>query len=84
MNKELIELIGVPCAVVIMMHTPPYAWFVSKVNNKKPFSCELCMSFWVSVCYMIGNYGLTEESILKGFICSFIGYLVCLKLIKPM
>jgi hypothetical protein len=83
MKEYLIELIGIACAVVIVMSQAKwYAWFVEKIGGLKPFSCELCMSFWIYLFYSLYTNGPSVETFLSAFICSYIAYLLSTKLLK--
>jgi hypothetical protein len=85
--KELILLFGIPSGVVILMHELTFFGYriyppIVKLLNFKPFTCELCLSFWTHfgiVSYLNGFdiYGVTS-SLLAGVI----GYLISLKFIK--
>ena len=81
MKIWIIEVLGIACGVsIIMSQAKWYAWFVEKIKNRKPFSCEMCMSFWVYLLYSTLVHGINIETVLNAFICSFTGYLISIKL----
>lgn len=51
----IIEIIGMACLghmVVDFLQTLPF-----KFLDNKPFSCDMCMSFWISVGPFVALYG---------------------------
>ena len=83
MREYLIEIIGIACGVsIVMSQSRIYAWFVNKTKQIKPFSCEMCMTFWVYIIYSVCNYPISIHSFLSAFICAYLGYLTSTKFLK--
>jgi hypothetical protein len=80
-------LLGIPAGVVILMHFLEILgvriWpLVVKVLNFKPFTCELCLTFWVHLVTAGLLNGFTIYNLLASFLAGFIGYLMSTKILK--
>ena len=85
--NELILLFGIPAGVVILMHEIEIfnrrLWpAVVKVLNFKPFTCELCLAFWVHYITAGLINGFNLYTLLASFIAGFLAYLFSIKFIK--
>ena len=83
----LILLIGLPAGTVILMHNLEIlgvrVWpKVLRVLNFKPFTCELCLSFWVYFVTAGVLNGFTIYNLVASFIAGLLGYLISIKFIK--
>ena len=51
----LIEILGMACLAHLVVD------FLQSLNkeylNKKPFSCDMCMGFWISILPFVAQYG---------------------------
>lgn len=85
--NELFFLFGIPASAVIIMHELTiggYRVWARVVNllPVKPFTCELCMSFWL---YFLLHGLFTQfdvSNLLGAFLSAFLGYIFALKFIK--
>ena len=85
--KFCILLFGIPAVVVIIMHQLEIfnrrLWpIVVRYLNFKPFTCELCLSFWAYLITGVLINGFTIYNLVASFIAGLIGYLYSLKFIK--
>jgi hypothetical protein len=85
--KELILLFGIPSAIVILMHELTvfgyriYPQIVKRLNFK-PFTCELCLSFWTHFGVVSYLNGFDIYGVASSFTAGLIGYMISLKFIK--
>lgn len=87
MLEFLILLFGLPAGIVILMHQVEIfghrIWpQVVRVLNFKPFTCELCLSFWVYFVTAGVLNGFTIYNLVASFIAGLLGYLYSIKFIK--
>ena len=85
--KTIILLFGVPSLVVILMHELTIFGYkiyplIVKLLPFKPFTCELCLSFWTYLGVKITLEGFTYYTIFESFIAGMIGYLLSNKFLK--
>jgi hypothetical protein len=85
--KEAIIIFGVPAMVTIIMHELTffgyriYPLFI-KYFDFKPFICELCMSFWMTLGITYIEFGFHLGTVLMSFLSGFIGYFYSKQFIK--
>ena len=85
--KELILLFSVPAFVVIVMHELEILGhriypLIVRILPFKPFTCELCLSFWVYLGIKSGLDGFHLVNVLESFLSGFIGYEISKRFIK--
>jgi hypothetical protein len=78
--EKLILLFSVPALVVVVMHELELFGYriypiVVKYLNFKPFTCELCLSFWTYLGINIGLDRFNYMTIFESFLAGLIGYL---------
>jgi hypothetical protein len=81
MLNEIITIIAIACAVAILISNENYFIFLDRLKlNFKPFSCALCLSFWLSLSYTITTQLPIMHIITLPFIGAIVGELIFRKL----
>lgn len=85
--KELLIIFGVPAMVTIIMHELTFLGYriypvIVKYLDFKPFTCELCMSFWIALGISFNEYGFHLETILISFLSGLMGFIYSKQFIK--
>lgn len=78
MMNEVLLLLGIPAGIILVMFELEILGYrvyplIVRVLNFKPFTCEICLSFWAY--YIIAGYihGYDFYNLLGAFVSAFIG-----------
>jgi len=81
MIEIILILIGIGCLVGILQSQEWYDEMLLKLYlYRRPFTCAICLSYWVSLVYLIIKYDFNFYFIFISAISSIVGELVYRKL----
>ncbi len=74
-------LVGIPCMVLVIQSSEMYQKIVeTRLFNRKPFTCALCMTFWTALAYNLACDVSLFRAILMAFISSMVAEYIYAKI----
>lgn len=71
---KILFVLGTSSGVAILLSEYWYDDLLSKIKlNRKPFNCNICLTFWLTLIYLLYQTHLIEISLPAAFINALIG-----------